>query len=334
MEGRAYGALIGLALGDALGMPTQSMSRAEIARHYGHIVGLVPAGPAQPIARGLPAGRVTDDTAQAVIMAQLVVDGDGQVSPEELAKRLMAWERDVAQRGELDLLGPSTKAALSGLAAGERLETLGRAGVTNGAAMRIAAVGIAHPPGPGLEQAVFQASRLTHNTHQALAAAAAVATAVSGGIEGWDLEHSLEAALAAARRVEQQGYWQPGGSFTWRWSTFMPMALGLDDATFFDLVEKVVGTSVLAVESVVASLMLVSRFAERPYHGLCAAARLGGDTDTIAAMAGAIWGASLGPDPFPTEALEQVELVNDLRLGPLAAKLTGLRNRTEEAKKG
>ena len=62
---RALGALTGLALGDALGMPTQSMSPAQIRRYYGAITGLHDAVAEQPVAPSMPAGSVTDDTCTA-----------------------------------------------------------------------------------------------------------------------------------------------------------------------------------------------------------------------------------------------------------------------------
>src|SRR5690348_18457010 len=75
---RALGALYGLALGDALGMPTQSLPRAEILARYGAVVGGFHPGPdGHPLAAGLPAGSVTDDTEQAVLLARLVVAGPG-----------------------------------------------------------------------------------------------------------------------------------------------------------------------------------------------------------------------------------------------------------------
>ena len=76
---RALGALTGLALGDALGMPTQSMSPAQIRRCYGEITGLRDAVAEQPIAPSMPAGSVTDDTEQALILAGLLTDGDGRI---------------------------------------------------------------------------------------------------------------------------------------------------------------------------------------------------------------------------------------------------------------
>ena len=45
---RAYGALAGLALGDALGMPTQAMSPQQIRTVYGRVTGLVDADASQP----------------------------------------------------------------------------------------------------------------------------------------------------------------------------------------------------------------------------------------------------------------------------------------------
>src|SRR5262249_59248839 len=75
---RALGALYGLALGDALGMPTQSLPRAEIVARYGAVIsGFHPGADGHPLAAGLPAGSVTDDTEQAVLLARLGVAGPG-----------------------------------------------------------------------------------------------------------------------------------------------------------------------------------------------------------------------------------------------------------------
>ena len=66
MKDRATGAMAGLALGDALGMPTQSMSAERIRQYYdGPITKLMNAVPQQPIAPNMKAGAVTDDTEQA-----------------------------------------------------------------------------------------------------------------------------------------------------------------------------------------------------------------------------------------------------------------------------
>ncbi len=75
--------------------------------------------PDHPLAAGLPAGTVTDDTEQAVLLARLVVAGGGldRRRPRWHAT-CSAWEESMRARGSLDLLGPSTRQALAALAAG------------------------------------------------------------------------------------------------------------------------------------------------------------------------------------------------------------------------
>jgi ADP-ribosylglycohydrolase len=93
VRARALGALYGLAIGDALGMPTQSLPRAEIVARYGALITTFwPGPPGHPLAAGLPAGTVTDDTEQAVLLARLIIEGGGEVDAAELASRLLAWE--------------------------------------------------------------------------------------------------------------------------------------------------------------------------------------------------------------------------------------------------
>src|SRR5437773_10210419 len=120
---RALGALYGLAIGDALGMPAQSRSRADIVARYGSLLdGFEPGPPDHPLAAGLPAGTVTDDTEQAVLLARLIVKGGGVPDQDELANQLLAWEDSMRARGSLDLLGPSTRRALAAVAAGASID--------------------------------------------------------------------------------------------------------------------------------------------------------------------------------------------------------------------
>jgi ADP-ribosylglycohydrolase len=352
---RALGAFYGLALGDALGMPTQSMSRAEIARRYGPIRTLRDAVADQPIAPGMPAGSVTDDTEQAVLLARLLISGGGRVAPEAFATALLDWESEMTRRGSLDLLGPSTKRALELLGTGTPPREAGRTGTTNGAAMRITPVAIATPPDLGrLVEAVTATSEITHNTNLGIAAAAAVAAAVSAGIGGADLPAALDLAERAAAAGGRRGHWCAGGDIAarigWarRWVRTIPGRNGADcngadghgadgnDAgsdrreAVADAVYAVVGTSVAAQESVVAAFALVEALGSSPADALAAAAGLGGDTDTIAAIAGAILGARHGLSGLPADLVADVRRVNDLRLEPVVDGLLELRYRHQE----
>ena len=309
MRERALSALAGLAIGDALGMPTEGLSPAEIAP----VTGLAAA-------RGLPAGGVTDDTQQAVIVARLLISGDGRIDPHRLADALLEWEADLRRRGIRGLLGPSTRAALTAVAAGEPLEKAGRSGTTNGAAMRIAPVGIATPPDlPLLIDRVVEASWVTHNTGVALAGAAAVAAAVSAGIDGAGLPDAIEFATEAAELAAQRGNWVAAADVAAR----IRWAREIDPAQ----VAKLIGTSVATQESVPAAFAVLVH-APDPWRACQTAASLGGDTDTIASMAGAIAGACVGEGAFPEEAVRTVTEVNDLPLAELADGLLKLRART------
>jgi ADP-ribosylglycohydrolase len=325
---RALGALTGLAVGDALGMPTQSMRRADILADYGPITGLTGAGPRQVIAAGMPAGAVTDDTEQAMLLARLLIAGDGRIDPLAFAEALLSWEQAMTARGSLDLLGPSTKAAVGRLAAGVPAAEAGRHGATNGAAMRIAPVGLATPPEPlaALINAVVEASIVTHNTSIGLAAAAAVGAAVSAGIEGGSRADCVEIAIAAAGSAAGRGHWVPGGQIGPRIAWVTSHLARVAPADWAAELDAVVGTGVAAQESVVAAFGILA-VAPSAWEAVCLAASVGGDTDTIGAIVGSIAGALDGMSAWPADTVRRIEQVNALDLGPTVTGLLRLRAR-------
>ncbi|PRZ41892.1 ADP-ribosylglycohydrolase [Antricoccus suffuscus] len=321
---RALGAMTGLALGDALGMPTQAFNRSQIFQRYGAIDGLRDATADQPIAPSMQAGSVTDDTEQAILVAGLLIDGHGTINPESFSKALIAWESSMRERGSRDLLGPSTKAAIDAIVAGDDPSKTGRYGTTNGAAMRITPVAIATPT-ESLIKAVVESSYVTHNTGLGISGAAAIAGAVGAGIDCAPVDHAIQAGLDLAEQASQEGHWIAGASIAARGRWALRAAADLSDAELLDFVEQVIGTSVHSQESVVAALLLAYRYRDRPYEGLCQAAALGGDTDTIAAMCGAVLGASLGASAFPQDTVTTVLDVSRLKLAPVVDALLDVR---------
>jgi ADP-ribosylglycohydrolase len=327
---RARGALYGLAIGDALGMPTQLLSRREVMERWGPLLtGFEPAPPGHPIAAGMPAGAVTDDTEQAVLLGRLLLSG--RVDPGELAAALGEWERDMAARGSLDLLGPSTRRAIDAVLAGTPAEQAGTSGDTNGAAMRIAPVGVAVAPGDpvALVDAVHQASLVTHNTSVALAGAAAVAAAVSTGVSGTrtgaaSIAAATGAAVAAARLGAKRGHWVAGADVAARieWAAGLVKGRPAEEAA--EVIYTLVGTSLATQESVPAAFAVLSAVPGDPWRACLLAASLGGDCDTIAAMAGAIGGACHGLAAFPPHAVEVID-AHGLGLAGLADSLLAQR---------
>jgi ADP-ribosylglycohydrolase len=324
---RALGAFYGLAVGDALGMPTQGLSRETVVELFGRLEGFEPGPEANEISRGLPAGRVTDDTEQAVIVAEALVEGRGRVDAAVLAERLLAWERDVAARGSLDLLGPSTKRALTELQGGASVEDAGRWGDTNGAAMRVTPVGIATPPQPlhRLVAAAADAGRVTHNTTIAIAGAAAVAAAVSAGVDGSDVDAALDAGERAAEVARTHGHYVAGADVARRIGWAVALVRGRDPDDALDDVTELVGTSLATQESVPAAFAIAALSPDDPWRAGLLAAGLGGDSDTIAAMAVAIVGACCGLGAVPADAAHVVRTTNHLELEPLVDELLALR---------
>ncbi|WP_236193993.1 ADP-ribosylglycohydrolase family protein [Pseudomonas glycinae] len=327
---RALGAFYGLALGDALGMPTQSLNRETIKQRFGQITDLQDAGPLQPIAANMPRGSITDDTEQAILVGELLLEGRGRIEPAVLAQRLIEWEAEMQAKGSQDLLGPSTKRAIEMILAGHSPEEAGRYGTTNGAAMRITPVGIAADVADPERfiAAVVQACQVTHNTTLGISSAAAVAAVVSAGINGLDLGEALNLGQQIALQAETHGHWVAGGRIASRISWARSISVESDPVLLADLLYDVIGTSVASQESVVVSFALAQQVAVgemTPFDALCMAASLGGDTDTIAAILGAMLGACLGLQSWPAPMIETVKAVNGLELEPLVTGLLALR---------
>ena len=327
---RAYGALAGLALGDALGMPTQAMSPQQIRTVYGRVAGLVDGDESQPYAPGMAAGSVTDDTEQALLIASLLLKGHGSglsLDASEFSHALLAWEDSMIERGSLDLLGPSTKAALERVRAGENPLRVGGEGTTNGAAMRVTPIGIAASTSDRqlFADAVWSSCQVTHATRQGFQSAALVAAAVSLGIDAGaaDVTDLLWKAVAFVRSLPERGAWSPEPDVVA--ATHRALKLAAQPASSLEWLAGQIGTSVASAQAIPMAFALLAR--DPSPRALLQAANLGGDTDTIGAIAGAILGASLGVEVFDGYGLAQVEQVSQLELPSVATDLLALRDR-------
>lgn len=327
---RAYGALAGLALGDALGMPTQAMSPQQIQTVYGHVTGLVDGDKTQPYAPGMAAGSVTDDTEQALLIASLLLKGHGSglnLDASEFSHALLAWEDSMIERGSLDLLGPSTKAALERVRAGENPLRVGGEGTTNGAAMRVTPIGIAASTSDRqlFADAVWSSCQVTHATCQGFQSAALVAAAVSLGIDAGaaDVTDLLWKAVAFVRSLPERGAWSPEPDVVA--ATHRALKLAAQPSSSLEWLAEQIGTSVASAQAIPMAFALLAR--DPSPRALLEAANLGGDTDTIGAIAGAILGANLGVEVFDAYGLAQVEQVSQLDLPSVATDLLALRDR-------
>ncbi|MBK8077293.1 MAG: ADP-ribosylglycohydrolase family protein [Kineosporiaceae bacterium] len=337
LRDRARGALIGLALGDALGMPTQELSRARAEELLAVGPCFLAGPPDNPISAGLPAGSITDDTEQALLLGEVLVEGAGVIDPLRLADALLEWQEQMAARGSLDLLGPSTRAALQAVRAGADPATTGRHGTTNGAAMRIAPLGIATAMpnwGRGSDDdafvaAVHHACRVTHDTPVAVAGAAAVAAVISVSLDGASWAEAVRVAMRVARCA------QPDGALARRLDAALdlaasaaPSAPASVSAETLDHLAETLGTSLATLEAVPAAFAIAALSPDDAWRAGWLGARLGGDSDTIAAMAGAMVGAATGFAALPGEAVAALRL-DAGRVVRLVDGLVALRHRPQ-----
>ena len=150
---KVRGAIIGLAVGDALGFPTEFISRHQILERFG------PEGVTDFVASHHPAGTYTDDTQMSIAVAEGLLDAGIDASIDDLmqaiANRFVTWARSPENNRAP---GGTCLRGCANLADGVPWRD---AGVANskgcGSAMRVAAIGIAYQ-GERLED-VARASR-------------------------------------------------------------------------------------------------------------------------------------------------------------------------------
>ncbi len=319
---RILGCLLGLASGDAMGMPTEFLTPEQITKHYGDIDRFVQPHPGH-IHAGMQAGRVTDDTGQALALVHAALGSGGRLNPEEAAAALLKWADSLGPEFK-QVAGPSTRRALALLRRGISPGRAGREGKTNGAAMRSAVAGLLHPGNLDLAiQTAYNMSLPTHGTNIAIAGASAVACAVA---EALVPDSTLGLIMLAAQHGAAHGAQM--GRVVWGTSLEKRIQLAQrlveqaeNEKAAMQALYDYVGVDLLVSESVATACGVIWLAQGEPAKAILMSANLGGDTDTIGAIAGSVCGAWKGAKAFPPAWIETLERVNHLKLIAVAEKL-------------
>jgi ADP-ribosylglycohydrolase len=284
LRDRARGVLLGLACGDALGRPVEFKPGEQIAAEHGTVTEMLGDGTHRQ-----PAGTITDDTEMALCIARSL-DESGEFDPEDIADRFLGWY----QSGPFDI-GLMTADAVGQLDTGSSWNEAGHTvwehrpegqNAGNGSVMRCCPHALAYHDDPDTLTSVSQdSSAITHYDPRCQYGCVILNLTIA------NLLHNREQPLQSAlERVDSEAP-----------DELVTALTGLPDVSEADL-----QTNGYVVTTLQTSL----------YHGLTAdstraaiidAVNLGGDTDTIGAVTGAVAGARHGPESLPARWLDVID---------------------------
>ncbi|WP_171164157.1 ADP-ribosylglycohydrolase family protein [Streptomyces sp. I05A-00742] len=280
---RAEGAVVGSAVGDALGAPFEFGPAGMFSARFpggSRTADLCAGG-------GWDAGEATDDTQMAVLVAESLLER-GRLDLPDVFGRFQRWARS-----EPKDIGLQTEDVLTNgkpwdeAAAAHRAVNLRAAG--NGALMRAtpSAVWFARSGRAATMDGARRIAALTHGDPAAGEGTAVFHELIRVALSGGDPLGALPGILEAVDPMHRPRYaavlapgWQPG------------------DATEFN------GAVWPCLGSAVWALRTTSSFAD----AVCAAVDLGGDTDTVAAVTGGLAGAVYGVGAIPARWTERLHV--------------------------
>lgn len=298
---RGPAVLIGLALGDALGAPFEG--RPRVGREAVHAW-----------QRASDPLRWTDDTHMALTLARVLVGDRRLEDPERLGDAFAAAYAEEPWRGYG--AGPPRVFALVEAGASHRQAAAslfgGSGSFGNGAAMRVAPVGLLAEAGDpvAVERLAAAQSEVTHTHAEAIEGAVLVAdlvaTLLRAPVRGRAAVRGAVEAVADRRRDGEVG---------------RRVAAVLDEAADDPEQVAVRGAAGVAARDSVPAAVAALLAGGDVLEVVTVAVRIGGDTDTVAAMAGAMAAAAWGTAGVPAQLLARLEAREQLE--QLGATLAG-----------
>ncbi|MFA5394545.1 MAG: ADP-ribosylglycohydrolase family protein [Methanogenium sp.] len=273
---RAIGALTGLALGDAFGAPFEG---GPAPKHTIPEPGYFGVNP-------VILGQFTDDTKQTLAISKSLLKCGHFNEIDALKALIEEYERDPRFYGPTS--GRVFSLIKSGCAPLEAAQVLwkedGR-GRTNGSVMRGVPLGIWYPPRDVRMQSLA-ASRITHFHPVACEASSVFNTTISYLVRGMDIARAVDSAIETCENAEVCN-------------------------RIIDLKKYPLNPSMDALDTLHASLS-IALCTDSFVDAVKEAVMLGGDTDTIAALCGALKGAEYGRESLPEEWILKTEGIDEV----------------------
>ncbi|ACL69220.1 ADP-ribosylglycohydrolase family protein [Halothermothrix orenii] len=282
---KALGALVGLAVGDALGQPTEGKTCNEIKEKWGRITDFLDDTPA-----------VSDDTEYALFNARLLLDYGEHLDTDKITD---AWVKEIAsQHGGFKGAGFSEMATIENLRNGLRPPDSGKHihSWSDGLAMRVAPFGIVAAGDPELAARLARMDGEVSHAGEGIYAGMLVAATISLAMTEKDKEIIFNTSLNMI----------PSDSWTYR-AVCRGINIGQKYSNIWEVLEPLYKETVfdcypwadLAPEALGLTYGILTVADFNFVDSVVGGVNIGRDTDTNAAIAGAIAGAYNGIDVIP-----------------------------------
>lgn len=321
MKQKIKGLLIGCAFGDAYGMPTEFMTRSQIKDKYGVISELMPSHGNMIDSRFKPAGKVTDDTINTLMIFKMLCNNKGRINVDNYLSALKAWiNTDPLAK---QVTGPSTSRALRAIKNGVDISESGKLGTTNGAAMKIAPIGIFNDYRSlnELVEQVYQICLPTHNTNIAITGATIIAS-LSSFLLREDLNWNKVFKLIddAINISQEYGNNLPSASLKYRINLALKIArISRSDEEFLNDIYNKIGSGMETIETIPSAIAIFYYGKADPLKTAQLSASLGGDTDTIGSISTCLAGTC--NSYFDNKIVKQLEFINGISFDQLIEKM-------------
>ncbi len=302
----ALGALVGLAVGDALGAPVEFLRPGSFPPVTGYRTGGV---------LNLPLGCWTDDTALALCLTESLIACGGMDQVDQLRQYVRYWREGYqAPTGVCLDIGTTTRRALEAFLRTGAPIAAPVPGLTpgNGSLMRLAPIPIFWAMDPvRAVDAAAQMSRTTHAAPESIDACRYLAALLASAIHGADRE-----ALVAPQFSPAPGFWDS--------APLCPAIAAVAEGSYLSRDPPEVRAGGGAVACLEAALWAFSR--GRSFEEVVlAAVNLGEDADTAGAVAGQLAGACYGHSGIPAAWREGLHDHQDLLTTGMRLVVAGAR---------
>lgn len=328
LKDKVRGCLVGTAIGDALGMPSEIKTRSEILSIFGP-KGITDFEDSQSkFSRDLKKGQWTDDTKLTLATAEGFLDAfentsfkkafsEGMFLTDVLREKVLLRYLAAIQEHNRGF-GKTTTNSLKDRAKGiDPFDGRNPKRPGNGCAMKAGAIGafaeiVRHSFGSRFSDVfadlAIEIGMLTHNDSRSLAASGVQMEAVRCAFGDQNLQSPafVRLILAKAYFYEEKLKLLGLDDGPQKISGVLAKALSLSGASD-ELIADTIKTSGAAYESFPTALMYAVKYQDDFSNAVLAGANAGGDTDTIAAMTGAVVGARLGYQEIPKTWRTRIE---------------------------